>query len=135
LKTAVFSTREYDCQFLDEANRKFKHELIYHPERLHRATAPVAAGCPAVCAFVDEASRRRLGQLPNAAKAREPHNTLADSPWLKSHTSSLFSVVTRDEIDCHRTILSALGAARQGVRVAKPKLPLSVQGPEIAGET
>ena len=32
MKTAVFSTREYDRQFLDEANRKFKHELIYHAE-------------------------------------------------------------------------------------------------------
>jgi D-lactate dehydrogenase len=48
------STREYDRQFLDEANRKFKHELIYHAESLHRATATVAAGCPAVCAFVDD---------------------------------------------------------------------------------
>jgi hypothetical protein len=37
LKTAVFSTREYDCQFLDEANMKFKHELIYHVESLRRA--------------------------------------------------------------------------------------------------
>ena len=36
MKTAVFSTREYDRQFLDEANRKFKHELIYHAESLHR---------------------------------------------------------------------------------------------------
>jgi D-lactate dehydrogenase len=54
MKTAVFSTREYDRQFLDEANRKFKHELIYHAESLHRATATVAAGCPAVCAFVDD---------------------------------------------------------------------------------
>jgi D-lactate dehydrogenase len=54
LRTAVFSTREYDRQFLDEANRKFKHELIYHAESLHRATATVAAGCPAVCAFVDD---------------------------------------------------------------------------------
>lgn len=54
MKTAVFSTRKYDRQFLDEANRKFKHELIYHAESLHRATATVAAGCPAVCAFVDD---------------------------------------------------------------------------------
>jgi D-lactate dehydrogenase len=54
LKIAVFSTREYDRQFLDEANRKFKHELIYHAESLHPATAAMAAGCPAVCAFVDD---------------------------------------------------------------------------------
>ena len=54
MKTAVFSTREYDRQFLDEANQKFKHELIYHAECLHRDTATIAAGCPAVCAFVDD---------------------------------------------------------------------------------
>src|SRR5262249_18049502 len=54
LKISVFSTREYDRQFLDEANRKFKHELIYHTENLHRDTAAMAAGCPAVCAFVDD---------------------------------------------------------------------------------
>lgn len=54
MKTAVFSTREYDRQFLDEANRKFKHELTYHAESLHRTTATMAAGCPAVCAFVDD---------------------------------------------------------------------------------
>jgi D-lactate dehydrogenase len=54
LKTAVFSTREYDRQFLDEANRKFKHELIYHAQSLRRATATMAAGCLAVCAFVDD---------------------------------------------------------------------------------
>ena len=54
MKTAVFSTREYDRQFLDEANRAFKHELIYHAESLHRDTATMAVGCPAVCAFVDD---------------------------------------------------------------------------------
>jgi D-lactate dehydrogenase len=48
------STREYNRQFLDEANRKFKHELIYHAESPQRATATVAAGRPAVCAFVDD---------------------------------------------------------------------------------
>lgn len=54
MKTAVFSAREYDRQFLDEANRKFKHELINHRESLHAATATMAAGSPAVCAFVDD---------------------------------------------------------------------------------
>jgi D-lactate dehydrogenase len=54
MKTAVFSTREFDRQFLDEANKEHKHELIYRVESLHRATAAIAAGCPAVCAFVND---------------------------------------------------------------------------------
>jgi D-lactate dehydrogenase len=54
MKTAVFSTREFDRQFLDEANKKHMHELIYHRESLHRATAAIAVGCPAVCAFVND---------------------------------------------------------------------------------
>jgi len=54
MKTAIFSTREYDRQFFDEANSKFKHELIYYAESLGPATATMAAGCPAVCAFVDD---------------------------------------------------------------------------------
>jgi D-lactate dehydrogenase len=54
MKTAVFSAKEYDRQFLDEANKKHKHELIYHSESLHRTTAANAGGCPAVCAFVND---------------------------------------------------------------------------------
>ena len=54
MKTAVFSTKEFDRQFLDEANKRYKHELIYRRESLHRATAAIAAGCPAVCAFVND---------------------------------------------------------------------------------
>lgn len=54
MKTAVFSTKEFERRFFDEANRKFKHELVYHKESLHRATAGMAVGCPAVCAFVND---------------------------------------------------------------------------------
>jgi D-lactate dehydrogenase len=54
MKTAVFSTREFDRQFLDEANKHFNHELIYHRENLHQTTAAMASGCPAVCAFVND---------------------------------------------------------------------------------
>jgi D-lactate dehydrogenase len=54
VKTAVFSTREFERQVFDEANRKFKHELVYYAESLGPATAIMAAGCPAVCAFVGD---------------------------------------------------------------------------------
>jgi D-lactate dehydrogenase len=54
MRTAVFSTQEFERQCFDQANAEFKHELIYHRENLHRATAALAAGCPAVCAFVND---------------------------------------------------------------------------------
>ena len=54
MKTAVFSTKAYDRQFFDEANIQFKHELIYFDESLHKAAAGMAAGCPAVCVFVND---------------------------------------------------------------------------------
>jgi D-lactate dehydrogenase len=54
MKTAVFSTKAYDRQFLDEANEHFKHEILYYDESLHRSTAAMANGCPAVCAFVND---------------------------------------------------------------------------------
>jgi D-lactate dehydrogenase len=54
VKTAVFSTREFERQAFDKANSKFKHELIYIAESLGPTTATKAAGCPAVCAFVGD---------------------------------------------------------------------------------
>lgn len=54
MKIAFFSTHDYDKTFFDAANPSFSHELIYHRERLHQATAGMAAGCPAVCPFVND---------------------------------------------------------------------------------
>src|SRR5208337_4775752 len=54
MKIAIFSTQAYDRHALDEANKQFNHELVYYGENLHRTTAAMAAGCPAVCAFVDD---------------------------------------------------------------------------------
>jgi len=54
MKTAVFGAKTYDRQFFDQANKDFKHELIFHSESLHQNTALIAAGCPAVCAFVND---------------------------------------------------------------------------------
>jgi D-lactate dehydrogenase len=63
MRVAVFSTRGYDRQFLDEANEGW-HELAYHEIRLTSATAAVAAGYAAVCAFVnDQLSEETLSLL------------------------------------------------------------------------
>lgn len=63
MKVAVFSTRPYDEHFLNEANHG-NHELIFFEVKLSPATAQLAAGHDAVCAFVnDDLGREVLGQL------------------------------------------------------------------------
>jgi D-lactate dehydrogenase len=54
MKIAMFSTKEYDRQFIDAANKDRRHELTYHTESLHRATSGMASGFAAVCAFVND---------------------------------------------------------------------------------
>jgi D-lactate dehydrogenase len=54
MKTAIFSTKEYDRHFFDAANKGHRHELTYHTESLHQTTAGMADGFAAVCAFVND---------------------------------------------------------------------------------
>jgi D-lactate dehydrogenase len=54
MKVAVFSTKAYDQRFLDAANERHGHELRYLEPRLTAVTAPLAADCGAVCAFVND---------------------------------------------------------------------------------
>jgi D-lactate dehydrogenase len=54
MRTAVFSTKQYDRQFLDAANLAHNHELYYFEPRLTEQTVPLAEGFPAVCAFVND---------------------------------------------------------------------------------
>ncbi|MGL5098350.1 MAG: 2-hydroxyacid dehydrogenase, partial [Planctomycetia bacterium] len=54
MKTAVFSTKPYDRQFLDHAHHEAGHEFEYFEPRLTEQTARLAAGRPAVCAFVND---------------------------------------------------------------------------------
>jgi D-lactate dehydrogenase len=64
MKVSVFSTKSYDRMSLDAANTLHKHELIYHEARLSSETASLAAGCDAVCVFVnDELDRSALALL------------------------------------------------------------------------
>lgn len=59
MKTAVFSTKPYDRQFLDKAN-KGKHELKYIPAGLDISTASLAKGFEAVCVFVNDKVHREV---------------------------------------------------------------------------
>jgi D-lactate dehydrogenase len=68
MKVAVFSTKPYDRQCLDTANVATgnNHELVYFDTRLEPKTASLAAGFPAVCAFVnDDVSAETLHILAN----------------------------------------------------------------------
>ena len=54
MKTAVFSTRPFDREFLDAANEGRAHDLHYLEPRLTSATAALARDFPAVCIFVND---------------------------------------------------------------------------------
>jgi D-lactate dehydrogenase len=54
MKTAVFSARRYDKTMLARANAAAGHELRFLEDRLTAASAPLAAGCEAVCVFVND---------------------------------------------------------------------------------
>ena len=54
MRIAVFGTRSYDRQFLSAANADSAHELTFIEPSLSAATAPLAAGNGAVCAFVND---------------------------------------------------------------------------------
>ncbi|MGQ9505512.1 MAG: 2-hydroxyacid dehydrogenase [Thermogutta sp.] len=64
MKVAVFSTKPYDREFLESANRSFGHELVFFEPRLTSQTASLADSFPAVCVFVnDELDARVLRHL------------------------------------------------------------------------
>jgi len=55
VRTAVFSTKTYDRQFLEPAAKKSGHELAFFEPRLEAETAVLASGFPAICSFVNDA--------------------------------------------------------------------------------
>jgi len=66
VRVSVFSSKPYDRRFLERANGEpgLGHELVFFEARLEEATAPLAQGSPAVCAFVhDDLGRSVLTDL------------------------------------------------------------------------
>lgn len=67
MRVAVFSSRPYDRQFLEDANAAGRHELRYLQARLTGDTASLAQGCSAVCLFAndraDSGAVRKFAQL------------------------------------------------------------------------
>jgi D-lactate dehydrogenase len=54
MKTAVFDTHTYERDAFTAANAAYGHDLTFFEPRLVAATASLAAGFPAVCAFVND---------------------------------------------------------------------------------
>lgn len=54
MKIAMFSTRPYDRQFFEKANKNFKHTIDYLECRLSAETANIARGYNTVCVFVHD---------------------------------------------------------------------------------
>ncbi len=54
MRVAVFSSKTYDREFLDKANRAGKHELVFLEPRLTRETVTLAQGFDAICVFVND---------------------------------------------------------------------------------
>ena len=64
MRVAVFSTKPYDERSFSSENESHEHELVFFEPRLSPATAPLAEGFPAVCAFVnDQLGESVLGPL------------------------------------------------------------------------
>jgi len=58
MKVAVFSTKNYDREFLGGANAS-RHELRFFEPHLDEGTVGLATGFEAVCVFVNEAGTSR----------------------------------------------------------------------------
>lgn len=54
MKVTVFSSKSYDEAFFSAENERIGHELVFHEFKLTSASASLAAGSGAVCAFVND---------------------------------------------------------------------------------
>ena len=54
MRVAFFSTHSFDRQFFNRANPNGAHDIVYFEPRLTADTCALAAGYPAVCAFVND---------------------------------------------------------------------------------
>ncbi len=54
MKTAVFSTKPYDREFLEQANETKGQELIFLESRLTQHTIKLAEGFESICVFVND---------------------------------------------------------------------------------
>jgi D-lactate dehydrogenase len=60
MKTAIFSTKDYERPFFEKANEAFGHELTFLEARLTAETVELARDFPCVCVFVSDALDREV---------------------------------------------------------------------------
>ncbi len=70
MRVAVFSTKEYDRRFLDQANAQAEHELHYFETRLTEETCSLVQGVDAVCVFVNDVVDRNVLQCMANTKVK-----------------------------------------------------------------
>lgn len=72
MDVTIFSTKAYDCLFLDEANAAAgtPHHLRYLEARLTPESAPLANGAQAVCVFVNDVLDRPVLEVLAAGGTR-----------------------------------------------------------------
>jgi D-lactate dehydrogenase len=72
MRTVVFSTKSYDRRTLTERNSAlaYGHELTFQEARLTHESAPLAAGFPAVCGFVNDIFDAPLLETLSASATR-----------------------------------------------------------------
>lgn len=64
MKIAVYGTKNYDRKYFELVNQRYGFELVFFDFMLSQPTAKTAAGCDAVCIFVnDDGSREVLAEL------------------------------------------------------------------------
>ncbi|MBE9467464.1 MAG: 2-hydroxyacid dehydrogenase [Bacteroidetes bacterium] len=60
MKVAVFSTKSYDKDYLDKANKNKRHELVYFDSSLKEKTVRLAENFDAVCVFVNDSLTKEV---------------------------------------------------------------------------
>ncbi|EIC85183.1 2-hydroxyacid dehydrogenase [Serratia sp. M24T3] len=64
MKIAVYGTKNYDKKYFELVNQRYGYELVFFDFMLTLPTAKTAAGCDAVCIFVnDDGGREVLQEL------------------------------------------------------------------------
>ena len=66
MKVTLFSSKSYDETFFSQENEAVGHELVFHEFKLTPASAPLAVGSRAVCAFVNDRLDRETLEILQA---------------------------------------------------------------------
>ncbi len=54
MKLAFFSTKSYDAEYFDRANKQYGHEINYFETRLKEKTVNLTRGYEAICVFIND---------------------------------------------------------------------------------